>query len=170
MSSKNPDQTNDPTSMNIGYMVVYNSVTYIVREVLDFNEGGWEWQEIFLDDGTGNQAWLSAERDPDLELTWWIDVDSPANFESATQMVTYGGQSYRLRESGTANYIAKLGEWMGNSGVVEYHDYRSTSDKSSHLSYERFNDGGWEMSVGIDIDASQLTIYPAPQRSQASES
>ena len=44
---------------------------------------------------------------------------------------------------------------------MRYKDFR-TRDGHSLLSFENWDDGGWEVSTGRPLTPGELTVYPAP--------
>lgn len=148
----------DPRTLKVGDMVEYLDRRFFVRGSLHLREGGFSWQEHFLDDVEGTKRWVSVEEDPDLEVVLWTEIDE-TGLSPDSPVLTFSGVEYRREEHGTATYDAEGSTGVGNSGRVEYVDF--VGPAGTYLSFERFAGGAWEAGVGERVPAGTMTIYPA---------
>ncbi|HIW64264.1 MAG TPA: DUF4178 domain-containing protein [Candidatus Stackebrandtia excrementipullorum] len=147
----------DPRALKAGDIFDTHGETLTVRGSLRLSEGGYRWSEHLIDTGTGIKRWLSVEEDPDLELVLWTEVKG-APMPGPGQ-IEYDGKSYRLEETGRANYTSEATTGLDPRGSVQYHDYRASDD--SRLSFEDFGGTGkHEAAVGLVIQHHEIVIYP----------
>ncbi|MDQ3154314.1 MAG: DUF4178 domain-containing protein [Actinomycetota bacterium] len=147
----------DVRTLRAGDMVDYRGTLYFVRGSLRLTEGGFSWDEHFLDDARGARCWISVEADPDVEVVLWNEREVPG--EPGTKRMEVDGVSYRLDERGTARYRSEGTTSVAEQGTVEYVDYTGDGDRS--LSFERFDGGPWEAGTGEAVVLSALRVYPA---------
>lgn len=148
----------DPRQLRAGAIVEIRGHDYSVRGSLRLNEEGWSWDEHFLDDATGRQAWLSVEEDPELELVLFSTL-ADADVEPA-KSVDVEGRTYRRTETGTASFTAEGTTGLDSSGTLRYQDY--AADDGWRLSLEAYGDGGkWEVSRGEVLSRYEVRIFPA---------
>lgn len=147
----------DVRTLRAGDMVDYRGTLYFVRGSLRLTEGGFSWDEHFLDDARGARCWISVEADPDVEVVLWTEHEMPG--EPGADRMEVDGVSYRLDERGTARYRSEGTTSLAEQGTVEYVDYAGDGDRS--LSFERFDGGPWEAGKGEAVVLSALRVYPA---------
>ncbi|OQS15728.1 hypothetical protein B0T36_07015 [Nocardia donostiensis] len=150
----------NPRTLAAGDLVDIFGVTYTVRGSLRLSEGGYDWSEHLLDTGDDEQAWLSVEEDPDLELVLWKPAaDAP---EPGGPELRYAQQVFRRQESGTARYRSEATTGLSAQGTVTYHDY--SADDDTRLSFEDYGSTGrYEAALGQVLNRSALMIYPRQQ-------
>ncbi len=147
----------DPRRIAVGDVVHYDGRDFIVRGTLELEEGGSRWHEHFLDH-VEVRRWLSVEEDEELEIYLWQRVVAP-ELSPGTSQLEFQADTYTLQERGRARYKAIGTTGTGPSGQLDYLDYASGSKR---LAFERFGDGGWEVSVGHAVPPYLLDIYPRP--------
>lgn len=147
----------DPRQLVPGSIVDIKGVGYAVRGSLHMREGSWTWSEHLLETTDGRRTWLSVEEDPDLELTLYNDV--PGAAVPPEQVVELEGRTYRLAESGSAEFTGQGTTGLNPSGRVNYRDY--SGDGNTVLSLEEFGDGKWWVSRGETLQRHDVQIYPA---------
>lgn len=147
----------DPRRIGVGDVVHYDGRDFIVRGTLELEEGGFRWHEHFLDD-VEVRRWLSVEEDEELEICLWQKVTAPQLTPGAAEL-DYQSERYALQERGRASYRASGTTGTGPSGHVDYVDYAAGEKR---LAFERFGDGGWEVSVGHLVPPYLVDIYPRP--------
>lgn len=147
----------DVRTLRPGDMVDYRGVLYFVRGSLRLTEGGYSWDEHFLDDARGQRCWISVEQDPDLEVVLW--QESAEAIEPGGEEMTIGGVRYRLEERGNARYRSEGTTTLAEQGSVEYVDYAGEGERA--LGFERFDGGKWESGIGEAVVLSALRVYPA---------
>lgn len=151
--------SDDPRRLKVRDMVEYMNTTYVVREVLNFREGPYTWKEVFLDASGNRKAYLAIEEDPDLTLVWWSDEELPDSLKPE-KTITVGGKQYKRDDQGVASYTADVGRLFGKTGELRYWDYELIGEGLVRISIEQYGEGApMEMSSGLEIDSSQLTIY-----------
>lgn len=147
----------DVRTLRVGDMVDYRDTLYFVRGSLRLTEGGYSWDEHFLDDARGTRCWISVEADPEVEVVLWHQ--HKVTGEPGTDRIEVDGVTYRLDESGTARYRSEGTTSLAEEGTVEYVDYTGEGDRS--LGFERFDGGPWEAGLGEAVVLSALRVYPA---------
>ena len=148
----------DPRRITVGDVIRFDGRDFIVRGTIRFDQDGSEWQEHFLDD-VEVKRWLSVEEDEGLEVALWQSVKG-AELEPGAKTVEHGGKTYELDEKGSARFTALGTTGTTPSGRVEYYDYEAGDDL---LAFERYGDGGWEVSTGRVIGEFELDIYPGSE-------
>jgi uncharacterized protein DUF4178 len=148
----------DPRRITVGDVIRFEGRDFIVRGTIRFDQDGFEWQEHFLDD-VEVKRWLSVEDDEGLEVALWQAVKG-AEFEPGPKTVEHGGKTYELDEKGSARFSALGTTGTAPSGRVEYYDYEAGADL---LAFERYGDGGWEVSTGRVVGEYELDIYPGSE-------
>lgn len=148
----------DPRALKAGDILDTQGESLVVRGTLRMREGGYQWAEHLIDTADGHRQWLSVEEDPDLELVLWRAVESEAPVPGP-HTLEWGGVTYRLEESGQAQYTSEASTGLARSGTVQYYDYRSPD--GSMLSYEDFRgSGSFEVATGRPVARHGITIYP----------
>ena len=148
----------DPRRITVADVIRFEGRDFIVRGSIRFDQDGSEWQEHFLDD-VEVKRWLSVEDDEGLELALWQAVKG-ADLEPGPKTLQHDGKTYELDEKGSARFTATGTTGTAPSGRVEYYDYEAGADL---LAFERYGDGGWEMSVGRVVGEFELDIYPGSE-------
>jgi hypothetical protein len=149
----------DPRAISVGDVVAHGGRDFVVRGTLELEEGGFRWQEHFLDD-VQVWRWLSVEDDEELELTLFERIDAPGLAPGAPRL-EHGGATWTLTEHGSASYRAVGTTGTGPAGRVEYYDYAAGDRR---LSFERFGEGDWEVAAGETVPAASLDLYPSSAR------
>lgn len=147
----------DPRALKAGDIVDIFGETYTVRGSLRLKEGGYQWSEHLLDTAKGTRKWLSVEEDPDLELVLW--TETPGIPAAGGNEIEHDGKTFRLDESGRAQYVSEATTGLTPSGAVAYHDYVAADD--TRLSFEDFGESGKkEAAIGQVLYRSAIMIYP----------
>ncbi|WP_327147689.1 DUF4178 domain-containing protein [Nocardia sp. NBC_01329] len=147
----------DPRTLKAGDIVDVFGETYTVRGSLRLKEGGYRWSEHLLDTAKGTRKWLSVEEDPDLELVLW--TETPGIPAAGGDEIEHDGKTFRLDESGSAQYVSEATTGLTPSGTVAYHDYVAADD--TRLSFEDFGESGKkEAAIGQVLYRSAIMIYP----------
>ncbi|MFI9534775.1 DUF4178 domain-containing protein [Nocardia fusca] len=147
----------DPRALKAGDIVDIFGETYTVRGSLRLKEGGYQWSEHLLDTASGTRKWLSVEEDPDLELVLW--TETPGVPAAGGNEIEYDGKTFRLDESGRAQYVGEATTGLTPSGTVAYHDYAAAD--GTRLSFEDFGESGKkEAAIGQVLYRSAIMIYP----------
>jgi len=147
----------DVRTLRAGDMVDYRGTLYFVRGSLRLTEGGYSWDEHFLDDARSSRCWISVEADPEVEVVLWNECEVPG--EPGSDRIEVDGVTYRLDERGSARYRSEGTTSLAEQGTVEYVDYTGDGDRS--LGFERFDGGPWEAGLGEAVVLSALRVYPA---------
>ena len=139
-------------------MLQFGDDKYFVRGSIHFSEGVYTWHEHFFQaDANATRRWLSVEADPDLQMALWQDAPG-VSAQAGAAVVTYNNKQFRLDESGQANFTTEGTTGLPQSGVAQYADYES--DDGTLLSFEKFGNGAWEVSIGRPLPRGSFTIYP----------
>ncbi|MGI5120872.1 DUF4178 domain-containing protein [Marinactinospora thermotolerans] len=146
----------DPRSLKAGDMVEFGAERTWIRGTLRLSEGGATWAEHFLE-VEGGRRWLSVEEDPDVQIAMWTgrpDLDLTPHSE----VIELEGVRYRLTERGSASYRSEGTTGLRAQGGMDYADYEGPDGRL--LSFERFDHGSWEPSLGETVHPGAFTIYP----------
>lgn len=152
------DTGGDPLKIHAGDILEFGSEKHFVRGTLRIAEGGYTWAEHFFQaDGSAQRQWLTVEEDPDLQLSIWKDRPD-LDIEPRSEQIDLEGTSYTLVEHGTATYRSEGTTGLRPQGALDYVDYEAGD--GTHLSFERFDHGRWEVSTGQPVAPGSFTIYP----------
>ncbi len=149
--------TRQPTvfTLQLGDVVQYDSIDWIIEDKLTYNDDGWEWVEYLLQDGD-RISFLSVEDDDTLEVTFTEKVsDCPVDNPPASQ-ITYRQQIFNRSEKGTAQ-LKRQRHPERAAETCQYHDYSGPNE--TVMSIEIW-DGQIEVSVGNKVRPYQLTFLP----------
>jgi len=142
-------------TLQLGDVVQYDNVDWIIEDKLTYNDGGWEWVDYLLQDGD-RIGFLSVEDDDTLEVSFTETVkDCPIENLPADQ-ITYGQLEYKKEESGTAQ-LKRARKPNSPAETCKYYDYSGPGE--AVLSIEDWG-GQMEVSVGQTIRPYQLTFLP----------
>lgn len=150
----------DPYDLHNGDLIEYLGTTYQVRGRLHLTEDGYVWREFRLD-SPDRKVWLSVERDPDLEVIEWTEVEVE-NLNPGAKKLVYNEATYRLNEHGIASYSSSGSTGLLGQGRVEYFDYASeeNSELANRLSFERFDGvADWEVATGMMLYEGAYQIH-----------
>lgn len=147
-------------TLQIGDIVQYEGIDWVVEGRLTFDDSGYSWFEYMLQDND-TIRWLSVEEDDRVEVLWMepavnldISGEPPAH-------ITYAGTSYQQVEQGSAR-MTRIGTTMNKQGQrCRYFEY--TAPNGQVLSVEDW-DGDMEVSVGKRIRPSSLLLLPGDGR------
>nr|WP_028648871.1 DUF4178 domain-containing protein [Nocardiopsis sp. CNT312] len=150
------DTTGDPRTLKAGDMLDWGVERTWIRGSLRLSQGGFTWTEHFFETEEG-KAWLSVEEDPTLELAVW-DARPDVELTPHAKTLEFEGVTYRLDEKGSGSYRSEGTTGLKAAGGMDYADYESSDGRL--LSFERFDHGPWEASVGRKVLPGSFTIYP----------
>lgn len=149
-----------------GDLVKTDQHDFLVRGTITMDDSGTEWWTHLLDDATGTKRWLSVENEDGLEMGFWdrVPVSDIESGSPGDRSIVLRGIAYKLIERGNANYRATGTTSTQPAGHAEYMDYEAADGRM--LSLERFDEGGWEASVGEKVLPSELSVYPSNTSAQ----
>ena len=149
----------DPHRLKPGDVVQLEGKDWVVRGTLAYDEDGYRWKEHLLDaSGIGEELrrWLSVEdTESGTELVLWDRLRGSDLLPGGSEVV-HEGVAYRKDETGRAGFSAVGTTGTAPAGTMEYADYRSPT--SARLSFERWGTGSWEVSTGVPVAATSITI------------
>lgn len=152
------ETTGDPLTIKAGDMLQFGDDKYFVRGTLRIREGAYQWAEHFFQaDAGATRQWLSVEEDPDVQMAIWRDRRD-VKLEPTAGRLSVDGMDFSLDERGQAQYTSEGTTGLPASGSVDYADYNAPD--GTMLSFERFNGGAWEVSMGRPVPVGTFTIYP----------
>ncbi|MDX2084658.1 MAG: DUF4178 domain-containing protein [Candidatus Melainabacteria bacterium] len=131
-----------------------------------YSQGGYHWMELECDRGD-RTFWLTVEQDDGLCLSLGLETlrledlnltkDALARMdEEETGRVEYNGQTFFLEDSDRAVFY-RSGE-TSRPEPFYYWDF-ATRDERQFISVERWEDGGVDVTWGVALRPSQLTVY-----------
>ena len=156
-STANSSGPRQPSIFNLelGDIVQYDAIDWVVEDKLTYNDDGWEWTEYLLQDGD-RLGYLSVEDDDTIEVSFTENVkDCPVDNPPAKQ-ITYQQKVYNQEESGTAT-LTRARRPDRAAEPCQYFDYAGPGE--AVLSVEIWN-GQIEVSVGQTVRPYQLTFLP----------
>lgn len=112
------------------------------------------WSEHLLEGGGPTLHWLSIEDDDGLIVTTW-QARPDLIAEPGGRRMSLDGRRWKRYEKGTAHYMVEGQVDAPPAGRCEYQDYRQDAER---LSFERFGDRSWEVSVGRKISVGQVRV------------
>lgn len=142
-------------NIQVGDVVTYDEIDYMVKQVYEYNEGGYKWMDYHLVDNE-NDIWFGVDDDDGVELSMYHKV--PWEDESFPKKVVHDGVTYYKEEHSTARVINKSDYTDTKAVQVEYADYENEAG-NKYLSLERWADD-FEASVGFSIKPHHIKIYP----------
>lgn len=146
--------------IEVGDVVSYDLVDYIVKNKLTYEEEGFYWYDYLLvDEPSGQELWLSAEDDDGISIGIFREIELDG-IPPVPGKLTHDGKSFRQTEHSHASVRLEREDAARDTenGRVEYWDFEGPND--TYLSILKWG-GSYEASVGHEIGAHELTIYPA---------
>ncbi len=150
------DLQGDPRSLKAGDMLDFGVERTWIRGTLRLSEGGYAWAEHFLEIPEGKR-WLSVEADPDVQMAMWTGRPE-LDLTPYSDTIDFEGARYRMVERGSAAYRSEGTTGLPAQGGMDYVDYEAPD--GSHLAFERFDHGRWEVAIGTTVPNGSFTIYP----------
>ncbi|MDB5186608.1 MAG: hypothetical protein JWM07_80 [Candidatus Saccharibacteria bacterium] len=153
-----------PVELEIGSTVGYADKWYEVKGKVSYNDAeGYTWFDYRLQNlETKERLWISLEKDEDWEASLWSDLTAGRDLlpDSPTaKTLVFDGTKFRLDERGQANYkVEGQTDFRPKAGSVEYVDFIGDDDRL--LSYERYDGGSWEVSIGQDCNIEDIMDLP----------
>ncbi|MEL7512122.1 MAG: DUF4178 domain-containing protein [Cyanobacteria bacterium J06554_3] len=154
--------TRQPTlfTLQLGDVVQYDNIDWIIEDKLTYNDDGWEWVEYLIQDGD-RIGFLSVDDDDTLEVSITetvkdIQVDNPP-----AGQITYRQQVYNQDEKGTAK-LKRARHPERAAETCQYFDYTGPGD--AVMAVEIWS-GQTEVSVGQSVRPYQLTFLPGDGQS-----
>lgn len=145
--------------LQVGDVVSYDEIDYMVRNKITYEEEGFYWYDFLLvDEATDSEIWLSAEDDDGVTIGIYREIHLDA-IPPVPKSITYEGKAYRQVEHSHANVTLEREDAdRDTSSQVEYWDFEGPND--TYLGVSKWG-GNYEASVGTEIEAYELKIFPA---------
>lgn len=149
-------------SLRAGDIVQYMGTDYTVDSTISYEQDGMRWQEHLLGGGDRDR-WLVVEEDDRVTIALVEVIEDPGGLPAlpvdAKPQVMFGGEPYRLQESGTARATRVLpGTGAEQTVRCDYIDYERSDGQV--LSVEFWPPNDREISHGRRISGAALTILP----------
>jgi len=146
-----------PTTIQVGDVVSYDGVDYMVKGRVVFEDGGARWYAYKLVDAD-TELWLAADDDGMIWMGIFRDIKLDIE-EPVGRRIEYEGRVFDLEEKGRARATIS-GETGRKSGYrVKYWDFCDENDEM--ISLEQWGeDGVIEASIGTEVTMDDLVIYP----------
>lgn len=143
-------------NLQIGDIVEYMGIDWVVEDRLTYDVNGYTWIEYMLQDGD-NISWLSVEED-DVVTVAFLEPNNTLNVsENPPKQLNFAEATYTCIDSGIAQMTRQGTIVRRNAETCQYFDYKSGTDKL--LSIE-FWDGDIEVTVGEKINPRSLRLLP----------
>jgi hypothetical protein len=155
-SSRNLSTPPSIFELRIGDIVQYMGRDWVVEGKLVYDEEGFTWLEYMLQDGD-DIRWLSVEEDDWVTVALLTPVNNLDVSTTPPQELTYDGDTYHRKESGTATMRREGNPRRPNAEQCRYFDYEGPNKKV--LSVEDWN-GDIEVTAGSIIPPTTMTLLP----------
>ena len=144
----------DPIGMRVGDKVLLRQQPGQVVATIGYTEDVYAWTAVLVAQGV-HRTWLSVistSTGAGIEIVEWERLPAmPA--EPTAREVTVRGTTYLFEESGTAQYDAHGEVDLPGSGLSQYVDFQVGDER---LSFEQFDGGSWEASIGKVLPIGDL--------------
>lgn len=149
-----PANQYDPIGMRVGDKVLLRSQPGQVVATIGYTEDVYAWTSVLVAQGV-HRTWLSVvsvSTGGGIEIVEWERLPAmPA--EPTAREATVRGTTYLFEESGTATYDAHGEVDLPGSGLSQYVDLQVGDQR---LSFEQFDGGEWEASIGRVLPIGDL--------------
>ena len=116
--------------------------------------GGW-LEHRLSSNASGSSLWLEVPADPAAPVVAYERGDFAGEEPDGGEEIEHGGARYPLLASGRASYRTLERSAAPKLGEVEYYEYAAGDRR---VSFERRDDGAWEVSVGREIEAAAIEL------------
>ena len=147
-----PAHRYDPYSLKVGDRVILDDRPGVVLATIGYTEDVYGWASACIGHGTKREWITVVTEDAGAEIVRWTKL-SELPGKPDDQSITYDGVVYLYQEMGRAQFTAAGEVDLPSSGYVEYADFHAGDLR---LSFENFNDFGWEASVGRVLPIGEL--------------
>lgn len=147
-----------PGNLGVGTTLRYRGVDSKIIGVLSFDHEGELWQD-YMAEHAEDQWWLFAV-EPDRGMRLLAFEPRDLGLTPGPDVIEYDGDSYRLVESGPANYRSAGQTGRSERGTYAYFLYESNA--RTVLSFDRFDDGPWTSSIGHHVDPRSVEVCNLP--------
>ncbi len=149
-----PANEYDPIGMRVGDKVLLRRQPGQVVATIGYTEDVYAWTAVQVAQGV-HRTWLSVvsvSTGAGIEIVEWERLpEMPA--EPTAKEVTVRDVVYLFQESGTAQYDAHGEVDLPGGGRSEYVDLHAGDQR---LSFEKFDDNGWDASIGQILPIGDL--------------
>ena len=152
-----------PGNLGVGTTLSYQGTDSVIFGVISFEYDGVLWQDYLAEHAAGQ--WWRFGVEPDRGMKLAAFEPRQLDVEPGPDVIMFEGTSYRVTESGQANYrtagkMQRIGDsGQFGSGCYAYFDYENNARVI--LSFERFDTGDWISSVGHHIDPKAVRVSNA---------
>lgn len=154
LRGQGPANEYDPIGMRIGDKVLLRQQPGQVVATIGYTEDVYAWTAVLVATGV-HRTWLSVistATGAGIEIVEWERLPAmPA--EPTAREVTVRDVTYLYEESGVANYEAYGEVDLPGSGRSQYVDLVAGDHR---LSFENFDDTGWDASIGRVLPIGDL--------------
>ena len=117
-------------------------------------DGGW-LEHRLSSNASGSSLWLEVPADPGAPVIAYERSDLIGEAPDGSEAIEHGGARYPLLTSGRASYRTLERSAAPKRGRLEYYEYAAGDRR---VSFERRDDGAWEVSVGREIAATTIEL------------
>ena len=143
-------------NLQIGDIIQYMGIDWVVEGKLTYTEDGYSWYEYMLQDDN-DIRWLSVDEDDTVEVALLEATNQLDVSQSPPRQLNFADENYKCVGSGVASMTREGTVQRRAASRCEYFDYEGSGDKV--LSIEVW-DGEVEVTVGNRINPRSLTILP----------
>ena len=142
----------DPGALRVGDKVMLSGRTATVLATIGFKEDVFAWTSALIGHGASRDWVTIVTETSGLEIVRWRRLsEMPGSPDD--QSVTFEDTTYLFEESGEAQFDAHGEVDLPGKGTMRYVDFRAGSQR---LSFENYEDYGWEASVGTVVPIGEL--------------
>lgn len=143
---------------------IYNQ-KYIIKNMIEFKEGAWSWQEYELNSENHEIKWLVTEEDENKKIEYSIYERYQGVIQTSNLEFMLGDKVFKLYEKGKAT----VNDYFGNVDVdkyetCEYYEY-ITKDETDLIAIEVWEDE-IEYSRGYYIENKDIQITEEMEKFQ----
>ena len=148
--------------LQVGDVVTYNTVDYLVKNKISYDDEGFEWFDyLVMDVATEDEFWLSVEEDDGLQLGIFHEIDLPVGLPPVPRTLIVEGKTFRQYEHSDAmTAVEREDARHPTRSRVEYWEYKGPEEH--YLTISRWG-GQYEASVGHAIQEYELQVLPGQQ-------
>ncbi len=155
---KKPPRDPRIDDLRLGDVLLHFDDSYVVEQIITYHENGFFWYDYRLEDGSGEQLWLSVEDDDELIVGLYKPVDVTLT-EAPGKTFEVAGELFTLVEKGKADAHIKRQNSESKSKVTHW-DFQSGEKL---LSISQWGEGDFDLSVGRQVNPVELDLLPGAE-------
>jgi Domain of unknown function (DUF4178) len=157
-----PSKRTSVFGIEVGDVVTYDTVDYVVKNKISYDDEGFEWFDYLLQDAaSGSELWLSAEDDDGITIGVYHEIDLPEGVPPVPRSLTVEGKTFKQYEHSDAQVrVEREDATRSNQSEIEYWEFKGP--EGHYMTVTRWG-GEHEASVGKEIEEYEIKVYPGNQ-------